>query len=249
VTPEGAVFVTGGSGFIGGRLIRRLVSEGSRVRALARSDGAADKVAAAGAEPARGDLENPAALRAGAEGCDLAFHAAAAVLEWGPREAFVRANVDGTKRVLEACREAGVQRLVHVGTEAANLAGQPLVNIDETAPLRPDSKADYSATKALAEEAVRAAGGDAFETVVVRPRLVWGPGDTTILPGVVAAAPVASAGSAAGAISRPQPMLTTSSRACWPAHAAAAPVRPTSSPTASRWSSATSSPSWWPPRA
>ena len=183
----GAVFVTGGSGFIGGRLIRRLVADGRRVRALARSDGAAEKVAGAGAEPVRGDLSDPGALRAGAEGAELGFHAAAAVLEWGPREAFVRANVDGTKHVLDACREAGVRRLVHVGTEAATMAGRPLVQIDETAPLRPDSKADYCATKALAEQAVRAANDDGLETVVVRPRLVWGEGDTTILPGVVEA--------------------------------------------------------------
>ncbi|MDX6673157.1 MAG: hypothetical protein QOH11_575 [Solirubrobacteraceae bacterium] len=182
-----AVFVTGGSGFIGGRLVRRLVADGRRVRALARSDDAAETVAGAGAEPVRGDLSDLAALVAGAEGCRLAFHAAAAVLEWGPREEFVRANVDGTTLVLDACREAGVRRLVHVGTEAATMVGQPLVAIDETAPLRPDSKADYCATKAMAEQAVRAANGDGLETVVVRPRLVWGVGDPTILPGVVEA--------------------------------------------------------------
>jgi nucleoside-diphosphate-sugar epimerase len=187
VNATGAVFVTGGSGFIGGRLVRRLVAEGRRVRALARSDAAAEKLVGAGAEPVRGDLSDPAALRAGAEGCDLAFHAAAAVLEWGPREEFVRANVDGTGHVLDACRQAGVRRFVHVGTEAATMAGQPLVGIDETAPLRPDSKADYCATKAMAEQAVRAANGDGLETVVVRPRLVWGIGDTTILPGLVEA--------------------------------------------------------------
>jgi nucleoside-diphosphate-sugar epimerase len=76
-----------------------------------------------------------------------------------------------------------VRRFVHVGTEAAVLAGQPLVNVDESAPLRPDSKAPYCSTKAKAEALVRAAEG--IEAVVVRPRLVWGPGDTTILPGVV----------------------------------------------------------------
>jgi nucleoside-diphosphate-sugar epimerase len=80
-----------------------------------------------------------------------------------------------------------VRRFVHVGTEAALMAGQPLVDVDETSPLRPDSKALYSATKARAEQAVLAANREGFETVVVRPRLVWGAGDTTILPGLVAA--------------------------------------------------------------
>jgi nucleoside-diphosphate-sugar epimerase len=180
-------FVTGGSGFIGGRLIERLRSEGWRIRALARSPASAEKVRAAGADPVAGDLEDAGALSAGAEGCDVAFHAAAHLGEWGPREEFMRINVEGTKNVLRACREAGVRRFVHVGTEAALLVGQPLVNADESIPLRPDSKALYSATKAMAEQAVGDANGDGFETVVVRPRLVWGRGDTTILPSLVEA--------------------------------------------------------------
>jgi nucleoside-diphosphate-sugar epimerase len=177
-------FVTGGSGFIGGALVRRLAEEGWQVRALARSDASADRLRDLGAEPARGDLDDPSSIRAGAEGCDLAFHAAAAVLEWGPREEFVRGNVTGTENAVRGCREAGVRRFVHVGTEAALMVGQPLVNVDEAVPLRPDSPAHYPATKAQAEQAVRSANGDGFETVVIRPRLVWGPGDTTILPGL-----------------------------------------------------------------
>ncbi|HVE68011.1 MAG TPA: NAD-dependent epimerase/dehydratase family protein [Solirubrobacteraceae bacterium] len=180
-------FVTGGSGFIGGRLIERLRGEGWEVRGLARSDASAAKVAERGAEPVRGDLDDVAAMRAGGEGCEYAFHAAAALGEWGRREDFERGNVAGTRNALDAARAAGVRRFVHVGTEAALLAGQPLVDVDETAPLRPDSKALYPATKAQAEQAVRDANGDGFETVVVRPRLVWGVGDTTILPGVAAA--------------------------------------------------------------
>jgi len=182
---EKTAFVTGGSGFIGGRLIERLSGDGWSVRALARSPSSAEKVRALGAEPVEGDLDDAAAMRAGAEGCDVAFHAAAHLGEWGSRDDFERVNVGGTRKVLTACREAGVRRFVHVGTEAALIAGQPLVNADETAPLRPDSKALYCATKAMAEQAVRDANGDELETVVVRPRLVWGRGDTTIMPSLV----------------------------------------------------------------
>jgi nucleoside-diphosphate-sugar epimerase len=180
-----SAFVTGGSGFIGGTLIRRLVADGWQVKGLARSASSAEKVRAAGAEPARGDLDDVGAMGAGASGCEYAFHAAAHLGEWGKREDFERGNVQGTRNALQACRDAGVRRFVHVGTEAALLAGKPLVNVDERAPLRFDSPALYSSTKARAEEAVLQAGHDGFETVVLRPRLVWGKGDTTILPGLV----------------------------------------------------------------
>jgi nucleoside-diphosphate-sugar epimerase len=178
-------FVTGGSGFIGGALIERLVGEGRPVRALARSDASAAKVESLGAEAVRGELGDRASLAAGADGCATAFHLAAHLGEWGPWEEFERGNVEGTRNALAACADAGVGRFVHCGTEAALMAGEPLVHVDETAPLRPDSPAPYPATKAGAELAVREANRDGFETVVVRPRFVWGRGDTTLLPGML----------------------------------------------------------------
>jgi nucleoside-diphosphate-sugar epimerase len=176
------VFVTGGSGFIGGRLIERLVADGHTVRGLARSDQAAARVAERGGQPVRGDLGDVAALRSAADGSELAFHAAAMLGDWGTREEFERGNVEGTRNVLQACSDAGVRRFVHVGTEAALMAGQPLVEVDETAPLRPDSPVLYSSTKAKAERLVLDASRDGFDTVAVRPRFVWGRGDTTLLP-------------------------------------------------------------------
>ena len=183
-----SAFVTGGSGFIGGRLVDRLVAEGTVVRCLARSDRSAAAIAQLGAEPVRGDLDDPDSIAAGAEGCKVAFHLAANVEQWGPREDFVRGNVTGTRNALDGARRAGVRRFVHCGTEAALMAGQPLVNVDETAPLRPDSKAHYSATKAEAERLVLDAWTEGFETLVLRPRMVWGKRDTTLLPELTEAA-------------------------------------------------------------
>src|SRR5918998_6949183 len=178
-------FVTGGSGFIGGALIERLHREGWEVRALARSDAAAQKVRERGAVPVSGDLGHGGMLREGASGAEVAFHAAAKVEDWGDPEEFEALNVRGTENVIAACRAAGVRRLVHVGTEAALMAGNPLVNVDETAPLRPDSPALYPSSKAKAEQRVRDANGPDLETVAIRPRFVWGRGDTTLLPTLV----------------------------------------------------------------
>jgi len=175
--------VTGGSGFVGGRLIRRLASEGQAVRALARSESSAAKVAELGAEPVMGEVGDRAALQSAASGCEVVYHAAAKVGDSGPWEEFLRDNVEGTRNVLEAAAAAGAKRFVHVSTEAVLIAGDPLVNVDETAPLRTDSKAFYSRSKAMAEEVVNTAKG--IERVIVRPRFIWGEGDTSLLPNII----------------------------------------------------------------
>ncbi|TYB66085.1 NAD-dependent epimerase/dehydratase family protein [Nonomuraea sp. PA05] len=178
------VFVTGGSGFVGGRLVSRLLKDGHTVRGLARGDASAARIEALGATPVRGDLGDAGALREAMAGAELVFHAAARTTRGGGRARFWADNVEGTANVLRAAGEAGVRRLVHVGTEASLMNGRPLVRVDETAPLRPDSRADYAASKAAAEQLVRDARD--LETVVLRPRFVWGAGDTTVLPELVA---------------------------------------------------------------
>lgn len=177
------VFVTGGSGFVGGHLIEGLVRAGHRVRALARSERSAAVVRGYGAEPVSADL---ATLQASAlEGSEAVVHAAAFVEEWGTRAQFWEANVEGTTRVLEAAKAAGVRRFVHVGTEAAIFEGRDLVDVDETAPYPARQWYLYSETKAEAERRVLAANAVGFSTVSVRPRLVWGPRDTSVLPAVL----------------------------------------------------------------
>lgn len=176
------IFITGGSGFIGRNLIRALRSRGDDVRALARSDAAIAKVKALGATPVRGDLDDTPALRDGMRGCDVVIHAAAQVNEWGPREQYHHDNITGTANVVAAAREAGVRRLVHLSTDAALADGTPMARIDESRPLPRRPYERYCASKAAAEALVLAANSASLATMVVRPRLVWGPGDTSMLP-------------------------------------------------------------------
>jgi nucleoside-diphosphate-sugar epimerase len=173
-------FVTGGSGFIGRRLVRRLVSEGNTVRVLVRSPASADVVTALGAEPVRGELTDPATWQEHVTGSAVIFHLAAETDITADRARQELVSVGGTRAALAAARFAGVPRFVHCGSEAALLAGQPLVDVDETAPLRPDSEAAYSAVKAEAEAMVLAANGPGLATVSIRPRFVWGPGSLLV---------------------------------------------------------------------
>ena len=180
-------FVTGGSGFVGRHLIRTLVEQGVEVRALARSESSADIVRDEGAKAVRGDLAATGAMAEGMEKCEVVFHAAAYVDQWGSRETFREVNIRGTENALRAARRAGVGRFVHVGTEAVLAEGQPLVDVDESRPLADDPISLYAWSKGEAEERVREANGEELTTVVVRPRLIWGRGDTSVLPGLVEA--------------------------------------------------------------
>jgi nucleoside-diphosphate-sugar epimerase len=176
------VFVTGGSGFVGGAAIRRLLAQGHQVRAMSRSEKSDELIRTLGAEPVRCDLEDVNAEHLA--GCDVVIHAAAYVEPWGPSDAWDRINVGGTQRMLLAARGAGAKRFIHIGTEAALVHGQDLHEVDESYPLALTSPYPYCRTKALAEQAVRDAndvpGG--FVTLVLRPRFIWGPGDQTLLP-------------------------------------------------------------------
>ena len=115
-------------------------------------------------------------------GCSAVIHCAAFVKQWGTRRQFWTTNVEGTSQLLDAARRAGVRRFIHIGTEAALFRGQHLWNVDEEYPYPKRTPFLYSETKAAAERAVLAANAPGFETISVRPRFVWGPGDVTILP-------------------------------------------------------------------
>ncbi|MBN8606589.1 MAG: NAD-dependent epimerase/dehydratase family protein [Caulobacterales bacterium] len=180
------IFVTGASGFVGGAATRSLIAAGHSVLAMSRSEESDAKIRALGAEPVRCDLESVVGPHLA--GADVVLHCAAFVEQWGPRNAWTRFNVEGTRNVLSAAQNWGVPRFIHIGTEAALFRGQHLRGVDETYPLAPRSPYPYSSTKAQAEQLVLAANAPGFETIVLRPRFIWGPGDTTLLPAIVAMA-------------------------------------------------------------
>lgn len=182
-------FVTGGSGFLGRNLIPLLRANGWRVRALGRSKEALETVRALGAEGVEGDLSKGLNLAQALKGCEVVLHAAAFTNDWGSLEDAWEVTVEGTTRLLEAARSAGVPRFLHVSTEALLLEeGRNMSRLDETAPYPRTPLGIYAITKGEAEKRVLAANGPGFATIAVRPRFIWGAGDTMVLPKLVAAA-------------------------------------------------------------
>ena len=182
------IFVTGGSGYIGRNLIRRLVADGHEVVALARSPASAAKVEALGARAVPGDILDAASLAAGMAGCDRLVHAAADTGHGAFEASQHHTNLAGTTTVFATARAAGISRAVHISTEAVLLSGQPLHNANESTPIPARHAGSYSASKAAAEAAALAQNSPECPIVVVRPRFVWGRDDTTALPQLAAAA-------------------------------------------------------------
>jgi 2-alkyl-3-oxoalkanoate reductase len=176
-------FVTGASGFIGGKIAERLLAEGRRVRVLSRRP--LPELEAKGAEVILGDLDDRHALERGCRSSETVFHVAGRVGVWGPRSEFFRVNVGGTQKLLAACREAGVHRFVYTSSPSVVFTGGDLRNVDESAPLCLHAPCAYPTSKAAAELEVLQAHGPGLATIALRPHLVWGPGDKNVVPRVI----------------------------------------------------------------
>ena len=172
--------VTGGGGFLGRAVIAQLLDRGWDVRSFAR--GAYPDLAARGVEVRRGDLGDARALETAVGGCDVVFHLAARVGVGGSAVQYRATNVVGTSNVIAACRRRGIGRLVFASSPSVVHAGHDLAGVSEALPYPTRHLAAYPATKAAAERLVLAANGSSLATTALRPHLVWGPGDTHLVP-------------------------------------------------------------------
>lgn len=178
--------MTGGTGFLGRRLVERLLAGGRTVTILGRTP--APDLVARGGRFVRGSIEDPAAVKAACAGVESVFHVAAKVGVWGREEDFFRTNVLGTRGLLEAARAAGVKRFIHTSTPSVVYNGRDLAGADESLPLTTACPSPYPTTKAVAEREVLAANAPDFRTVALRPHLIWGVGDPHLVPRILARA-------------------------------------------------------------
>ncbi len=176
------VLVTGASGMLGGAVARALAARGDEVTVMQRRSSGLEL------RESLGDVADLEAVRAAVTGQDGVVHLAAKVDITGPEAEYLRANVLGTRHVLAACAELGVQRLVQVSSPSVSHTGASLVGAP-AGPADPrHARGPYARTKAQSElEALAADGTGAgpLAVVAVRPHIVWGPGDTQLVERIV----------------------------------------------------------------
>jgi nucleoside-diphosphate-sugar epimerase len=172
--------ITGATGFVGARLAATLVEQGHDVRGLVRDTTRAQGLAAAGVELVEGDMTDVGSLRRAVQGVEQVFHTAALVGDWPDPAEIKRVNVDGTRSLVQAARDAGVRRVVHLSSLAV-YGNRHHRGTDETSPYchgDPYTDAKIDSERAMFEFVSR---GE-IEGVSLRPGFVYGPGDRTLLP-------------------------------------------------------------------
>jgi len=186
MTTSKDILVTGGGGFLGFAIVRLLKERGHRVASLSRNRyHALDEL---GVHQIQADLSDAEAVKNACAGKDVVFHVAAKAGVWGAYDAYYRANVLGTRHVLDGCRDGKVPRLIYTSSPSVIFDGGNMDGVDETAPYPDSYHAPYPATKALAEQEILSAGKQDLHTIALRPHLIWGPRDNHLVPRIIARA-------------------------------------------------------------
>ncbi len=175
--------VTGATGFLGSSLVKTLKSRGYTVTTFIRDTKKFEELAIPADRIIKGDLLDRDSLKRASSDQDVVFHTAGMVVDWGKREDFFKANVEATKNLLDCCIEGGVKKFVHASSLTVLGIPKGEDRLDETAPYTDNFFEPYTETKIEAEKLVMDyQRKNRIDICVIRPGLIWGPGDTTILP-------------------------------------------------------------------
>ncbi len=186
MTRQRTILVTGGGGFLGGAIVRMLRAKGETVRSLSRNT--YPELARLGVEQIQGDIADADAVMDACRNVEAVFHVAARVGVWGGFESFYQTNVQGTENIIRGCIRCKVRRLIYTSSPSVVFDGGDMEGLDESAPYPARYHSHYSRTKALAEQKVLAVARKGLAAVVLRPHLIWGPGDNHLVPRILARA-------------------------------------------------------------
>ncbi len=174
------VVVTGGGGFIGSAIVRRLLEGGDRVTVIGRSK--YPELAAQGVRCLQGDISDRNFMDHALQGADLVFHVAAKAGIWGPWKEYEKTNIQGTAACIHGCRKNGVPALVYTSTPSVVFGNRSLEGVDEKIPYARKPLCHYAASKIMAERLILKVDSTRLRTIAIRPHLVWGPGDPHLIP-------------------------------------------------------------------
>lgn len=182
------VLVTGATGFLGTHLTRALLERGFNVRALGRDFSRYSELIGSGAVPVVADLRDRQAVVEACRDVWAVFHAGALSSPWGRASDFEAVNVGGTANVIEGCRRYGARRLIYVSSPSVVFNGRDQRDLTDDAPYPQRFVSAYSRTKKEGEDLVNATAQRDLPSVIIRPKAIFGPGDTALLPRLVRAA-------------------------------------------------------------
>ena len=179
------ILITGAGGFLGSYIARDLVKKGHEVFSFSRTKH--DLLTTLGVTQILGDLKNYDQVKIALSGMDIVMHTAGMVGMWGRYEHFYETNVTGTENILKAMKVLGINKLVYTSTPSVVFAKDSLCGVDESTPYASKYLTHYASTKAMAEKMVLSANSDSFFTVALRPHLIFGVGDTNLIPRIIEA--------------------------------------------------------------
>jgi len=178
------ILVTGGGGFLGKAIVKKLVEAGENVQSFSRSF--YPELKSLGVDQLQGDISDNAAVEKACDGIQLVFHVAAKPGIWGNYKNYYKTNVTGTKNVIAACNRHNISKLVYTSSPSVVFDGMDMEGVDESVPYPNRFHAHYPKTKAIAEQLVINASSDKLRTIILRPHLIWGPKDNHLVPRIIA---------------------------------------------------------------
>jgi nucleoside-diphosphate-sugar epimerase len=181
--PPLEVLVTGGGGFLGNAIITRLVEKKYHVRSFSRNR--YPELSSMGIEQIQGNICKKTQIEHALRGIDLVFHTAAKAGIWGDYSDYYRTNVTGTQNVIAGCKKHHISRLIYTSSPSVVFNGSDMEGVNESVPYPATYPAHYPQTKAIAEQYVIKAASQGLMTIILRPHLIWGPGDKHFVPRII----------------------------------------------------------------
>jgi nucleoside-diphosphate-sugar epimerase len=179
------IIITGATGFIGRHLAEQLAADGHEVIATGRSEVVGAQLRECGIEFRQADLLDVEAVAASFSAADSVIHCAGKSADWGRPSEFFAVNVGGTRHVVRACEQHGIRSMVFISTPSLYVTGRDRFDISEAEPLPTRLATPYARTKRIAEQELLSHAERGLATIILRPRAVHGPRDTTLAPRIL----------------------------------------------------------------